>query len=217
VNRNLTILYYDTKLDMLYKYVGIGLLALFALIAIPVTTNAETDDPRMYGMAFLSLKDSTGNVLFENTIHNEVLNRGTRYMFDITLEQQFPINFNEELVNSICVTNDPSFVVNENENPFSFNSPDTLTLSRCIANFDFTITSNAADSGSQFFEAGIHIDAGSTITGIGVCQVPFNALPNTALDCDTAESSVMFAEIDTPDTLVNANEELEVRYILNLD
>jgi len=204
---------------MLYKYVGIGLLALFAIIAIPVTTNAESNDPKMYGMTFLSLKDSTGNVLFENIVHNEVLNRGTRYMFDMTFEQAAPTtsSSNRELVNAICVTNKPGFAVNDGDSPGGFNSGDTITLARCISNFDFTITANSADSSSQFFEAGTHMDVGSTITGIGVCQVPFNGSPNTALDCNTAESSVMFAEIDTPDTLINTNNELEVRYILNLD
>jgi len=198
--------------------VGIGLLALFAIIAIPVSTNAETDDPRMYGMTFLSLKDSTGNVLFENTIHNEVLDRGTRYMLEKAVRQQFPQNFNNELVNSICVTNKISFAVNDGDSPGVFNSGDTITLGRCIANFDFTITANSADSGTLIFDTTNHIDSGSTITGIGVCQAPFNASPNTALDCDLpTEFSIMFAEIDTPDTLVEEDDTLQVRYVLNLD
>jgi len=202
---------------MLYKYVGIGLLALFAIIAIPVTTNAETDDPRMYGMTTLALKDSTGNVLFETILHNEVLDSGTRYMLDKMFFQASPLNTSNRLVNAICVTNAPNFAVVEGHSPSNFNSPDTLTKSRCIANFDYTITSNSADSLTQTFTTATHIDAGSVITGIGVCQVPFNVSPNTAFDCTTGGNSVMFAEIDITDTIVNTNNDLEVRYVLNLD
>ena len=204
---------------MLYKYVGIGLLALFALIAIPLTIDAETDDPRMYGMTFLSLKDSTGNVLFENIIHNEVVDEGTRYMFDITLEQASPISSVTEAVNAICLTNEVAFAVDEGETATSFNSGILSNgFERCIGNFDFTITSNAADSGSHTFVAGTHIGPGITATGIGICNIPFNASPNTATNCDTTVgTSPMFAVIDTPDILVNTNEELRVRYILNLD
>jgi len=202
---------------VLYKYVGIGLLALFAIIAIPVTTNAETDDPRMYGMTTLALKDSTGNVLFETILHNEVLDRGTRYMFDRTFFQASPLNTGFELVNAICVTNAPNFAVVEGHSPSQFNSPDTLEGSRCITGFDFTITSNSADSGTKTFTTATHIDAGSTITGIGLCHVPTSGSPTIAFDCTAGGNSVMFAEIDITDTIVNTNNDLEVRYVLNLD
>ena len=204
---------------MMYKYVGFGLLSLFALIAIPVTTNAESNDPSMYGMTFLSLKDSTGNVLFENIIHNEVLNQGTRYMFDMTFKQAFPVNteFTTETINAICVTNKTGFTATDTDAGSTFNAGDGLTLGRCIANFDYTTTANSADSGILTFNTTDHINPGSTITGLGVCQAPFNASPNTALDCNTSEFTVMFAEIDTPDTLVEEDDTLEVRYVLNLD
>jgi len=68
----------------MYKFIGIGLLAFLALIIIPVSSATQSDDPSMYGMATIALKDKSGNILFENQVHNEVVDQGTAFMLNAT-------------------------------------------------------------------------------------------------------------------------------------
>lgn len=59
------------------KFLGYGLIFLAVLMVVPVTISVQSDLPKMYGIATVVLKDSTGNILFENVIHNQVVDTGT--------------------------------------------------------------------------------------------------------------------------------------------
>ena len=64
----------------MYQYVGFGLLSLAAILMIPAQDVESFTNPSMYGMAILTVYDSTGNTLLTNTVHNEVLDVGTARM-----------------------------------------------------------------------------------------------------------------------------------------
>ena len=60
------------------KLLGFGLIFLAFIMILPTNnSNTQSDLPKMYGIATIVLKDSTGNILFENVIHNQVVDTGT--------------------------------------------------------------------------------------------------------------------------------------------
>lgn len=205
---------------MLYKYVGIGLLALFAIIAIPVTTNAETDDPKMYGMTTLALKDSTGNVLFETILHNEVLDQGTTHMLRNTFSSTGP-SFGD-VRKAICLTNEVGFAVNDGETFTSFNTGSTIntaSFDRCIR-LNFVAGANSITSGVVSFLAGTHFAAGDTMTGIGICGAGSSSGIGTSIDCQTSSigtAAVLLGVININDVTPGTGDQIDVTYTLNLD
>ena len=57
------------------KYVALGIIAIAGMLAIPVSEDSQ-DISKIYGFATLALKDTAGTVVFEQIIHNDLLNEG---------------------------------------------------------------------------------------------------------------------------------------------
>ncbi len=205
----------------MYKFVGFGLLAFLALLIIPVSSSTQSDNPSMYGMATVSLKDESGNILIENQMHNEVVDQGTAFMLNQTFNGgtwPTPVNI---LVNGLCVSNANSFSTADSETPFTFNAANTIgpSLTNCheMANSWDTLTPTSI-SVSSIFLPGTAFASGTTITGIGVCGITQN--PDEVHGCEVGSGSgviALFSVIDIPDTPVGSGSQLEVRYTFNLD
>ena len=111
------------------KFLGIALIILAAIMIIPATTGVQSDLPKMYGIATVVLKDSTGNILFENVIHNQVVDTGTTYMLDQTFGDGGTDVADANQVDTICVTNAaaPAGATDDTATAASFNTENTLT------------------------------------------------------------------------------------------
>jgi hypothetical protein len=207
-----------------YKFVGFGLLGFLALLIIPVSSSTPSDDPSMYGMATVSLIDESGNVLIENQMHNEVVDEGTGNMMEETFSSlSIPgiSSVGSRNADGLCVSNANSFSIADTENYTTFNSANTISgpFEPCLDDIQFILTDTSASTGVKTFAAGTAFADGTTITGIGVCNVDIFA-PTGLVDCNTdviGSAAVLFGVIDIPDTVVPGGTQLEVTYTLNLD
>ncbi|MGQ0795526.1 MAG: hypothetical protein ACT4N5_05000 [Nitrosopumilaceae archaeon] len=198
---------------------GFGLIFIVTIMIIPQTTDVQSDLPKMYGIVTVVLKDSSGNILFENVIHNQVVDTGTSYMLDQTFGDGGTDVANADQVDTICVTDAsaPAGATDDTATATSFNTENTLTSTNCIGSISFTTAATTAGSGIQTFSAGTHFPAGTVVGGIGVCgngaqgAGPFN-------DCDTTVSQApLLAVVDTTNVTVNTSESVDITYTLTLD
>jgi len=203
----------------MYKFIGIGLLAFLALLIIPVSSATQSDDPSMYGTATISLIDESGNILFENQVHNEVVDQGTATMMSNTFQNVFPAGADEGFVDGLCVSNAVSFSIADTETFTTFNTANTIgtPFAPCKDNITFILTDTSASTGVQSFVAHTAFAPGTIITGIGVCTTDkFQGL----LGCNTdsiGTSAVLLGVIDIADTAVPVGSRLDVSYTLILD
>jgi len=205
----------------MYKFIGIGLLAFLALLIIPVSSATQSDDPSMYGTATIALKDESGNILFENQIHNEVVDQGTAFILNNTfLGGTWPSNLGGR-VNGLCVSDASSFSIADSETPTTFNSANNIDnpYDNCNAVNDWIEASaTSINTGTQAFVADTAFVAGTTITGIGVCGITQSVSPT--LDCEVGSGTgtqVLMSVIDIVDTPVPGGQQLDVTYTFNLD
>ena len=202
------------------KFLGISLIFLAFIMILPVSnSNTQSDLPKMYGIATILLKDSTGNILFENVIHNQVVDTGTGYMLDQTFGDGGTDVSDANQVDTMCVTDAsaPAGATDDTATATSFNTENGLTGNNCKGSISFSTASTTAGSGTQTFSAGTHFLAGTVVGGIGICgnggngAGPFN-------DCDTtAGQAPLLAVVDTTNVTVNAGESVDITYTLTLD
>ena len=204
----------------MYKFVGFGLLAFLALLIIPVSSATQSDDPSMYGMATVSLKDESGNILIENQIHNEVVDQGTSFMLSESFKGgTFPVPGDE--VNGLCVSNASSFSIDNSETPATFNGNNTIgePFLNCHTIASWSSQTATSITTSSSFLANSAFADNTTITGIGLCGVPSSGGP--FLDCTQSgeeETIVLFSVIEIPGGIViGPGDQLDVTYTFNLD
>ena len=201
------------------KFIGVALILLTFFMFIPSNTDQKSDLPKMYGIATIVLKDNTGNIIFENTIHNQVVDTGTAYMLDQTFGDGGTDVSNANQVDTICVTNalSPAGATDDTKTASDFNTENTLTSNNCIGDISFTTGTTSATTGALTFSAGTHFPAGTTIGGIAVCGNGINGAGPFA-DCDTTPNQApLLAVVDTTDVTVNSGESVDITYTLNLD
>jgi len=205
----------------MYKFIGIGLLAFLALIIIPVSSATQSDDPSMYGTATIALKDESGNILFENQVHNEVVDQGTAFILNQTFFGGTWVGSTFPGVNALCVSDASSFSIADSETPATFNSANSINnpFDNCNAVNDWNEASaTSINTGTQAFLADTAFVAGTTITGIGVCGITQSV--TTTLDCEVGSGTgtqVLMSVIDITDIPVPGGQQLDVTYTFNLD
>ena len=205
------------------KFLGFGLIFLAFIMILPTNnSNTQSDLPKMYGIATIVLKDSTGNILFENVIHNQVVDTGTAYMLDQTFGDGNTAVSDGSQVDTICVTNasipNGSTAGGDGETAALFNAENTITGGKqCKGGIIFvTAGSTTAVSPVQTFSAGgTNFPDGTTIGGIGVCGD--NGLASPFAACSTAGDAPLLAVFNTTDVLVNTGESVDITYTLTLD
>ena len=193
----------------MYKYLALGIIAIAGIMAIPMSVESQ-DDSKMYGFVTLVLRDAAGQAVFQQNIHNDLLNLGENYMlaqsFNNGTSSSTFISTELDLVDSICVTAESSFTVDETETAAQFNANDALTEFNCEA-IIFTITGNTATTGAITFNATAstgNIASGDTITGIGMCsdngQTNEGKLDASNEGCGTTVGDApLIAEVNTSD------------------
>jgi len=203
------------------KFIGFGLIFLAFIMILPATnSNTQSDLPKMYGIATVVLKDSTGNILLENIIHNQVVDVGTAFMLDQTFGDGNVAVADASQVDTMCVTNAltpfGSTPAGDGETAAGFNIENGLGGSNCIGAIVFTTAATTGNSGTRTFSAGTHFIAGTTVGGIGICGD--NGVASPFNDCSVAVGDApLLAVFDTTDVTVNLGESVDITYTLTLD
>jgi len=205
----------------MYKFLGIGLLCLLNLMIIPVATpvpGVESDSIKMYGIATIVLKDSTGNILLENVIHNQVVDVGTTFMLDQTFGDGNVAVADASQADTMCVTDAlaPNGSTDDAETAALFNTENGLVGNNCIGAIVFTTAATTGNSGTTTFSAGTHFPAGTVVGGIGICGD--NGVGSPFNDCSVAAGDApLLSVVDTTNVTVNAGESVDITYTLTLD
>ncbi len=203
----------------MYKIVGFSLLVILVAMVVPVASSIDSDAGlKQYGMAELSLKDVTGLVIFENVIHNEVLDYGTGFMLNQTFNDADGVDVAEaNQIDHICVTDAATVVVLDTEKIADFIG-DASTILGSNGNgcktTAFVVTATTATSATLNFAADDTSFANdSTVTGIGICT---GAGSDNDV-CETINIGLLFAVVDTSDVTVGTGESVDITYTLTLD
>jgi len=203
---------------MMLKFIGFGLIFLAFVMILPATnSNTQSDLPKMYGIATVVLKDSAGNILFENVIHNAVVDTGTGFMLDQAFGDGSTDASDANQVDTMCVTDAAVVDTSDAATAASFNSDNNLASNNCIGNIVFVTTSTTAATPTQTFTSVTHFPDPTTVTGIGICgndasgAGPFN-------DCKIAANQApLLSVVDTTNVTVNTGESVDITYTLTLD
>jgi len=189
---------------------------------IPAQDVESFTNPSMYGIAILTVYDSTGNTLLTNTVHNEVLDVGTGRMLANMFTDGGAIAgaIEADQADGICLTNAAGFDptgANDGMTATTFystggngdNTLDTLAGNSCKA-VTWTMTINAATGSTVNFAAGdVNVPDTTTITGFAICDL------GVGPDLCVVSSDIVSA-IATSVTL-NTGETVDITYVLNLD
>lgn len=200
------------------KFVGFGLIFLAFIMILPANSSIQSDFPKMYGIATVVLKDSTGNILFENVVHNQVVDVGTAFMLDQTFGDGNSAISDANQVDTMCVTDAsaPSGATDDTETASDFNTENGLTGNNCIGAISFNTASTTAGSGTKTFSAGTHFPAGTVVGGIGICGD--NGVASPFNNCSEAVGDApLLAVVNTTDVTVNSGESVDITYTLTLD
>jgi len=218
----------------MYKYIGLALLSVAAIMMIPAQSQADESDFRHWGAAHLVVFDAAGNEVMEQTVHNNLMDEGENFLIDQTfkLAGAQAVEVDNDQIASICISDDGTFTgtgtaPTETLGASSFDGAIGGALSAATncqddATVDHTLP-GAPVIGPLTFTYGTHTPGtGSfTITTIGVCQGDGSAGNTSFDDCQIAQAGdtgILFGQIDIADfTLQNAGETAQIDYTFDID
>jgi len=205
----------------MYKFLGIGLISLVAILMIPAQDIESIPDTSMYGMAILTVRDSADNILLTNTVHNIVVDTGTARMLGNMFTDAGNIIGAAETAQAdgICLTDAGGFAVVDTIDSTNFsttggggtNGLDNGGLAGASCKtVVWTLTSTSSTGVTTNFAAGdVNVPDTTTITGFAICD-----LDGGADFCVT--TSDLVSVIATSVTL-NTGETVDITYSLVLD
>ena len=203
----------------MYKYFGLGLLGLLAVMLMPTNDVTTSPDPSLYGLATLSVLDNQGNVILTNTVHNIVVNTGTQQMLGAVFQENLNVVGSTEITsaNAICLTDETGFTAVNSINSTSYATLNNLDGvpgdgDSCIE-VTYTLTPITINSGVVNFAAGnTNVADGEVITGFVICNIADGS--GTADACVTSEPVI--SAIATSVTL-GTGETVDITYAMTLD
>jgi len=218
----------------MYKYIGLALLSVAAIMMIPAQSGADESDFRHWGYAHLVVFDAAGNEVMAQTVHNNLMNQGETYLVRQGFKEGGASDETADFdqIASICISDDGTFTdpgspLTETDTASTFDGAISGPLSAatvCQDDLAVDVTLPGAPViGPLTFTYGTHTPgAGSfTITTIGVCQADGTAPASNFLDCEAAQTApvgILFGQIDIADfTLQNAGETAQIDYTFDID
>lgn len=204
--------------QLMYKYIGIALMSVFAIMMIPAQSQTNAG-PTFYGMGSLILHDAEGNEVFTQSIHNRVVDQGEAFIIDQVFQEGGTDVAETSQFASICVSRAANFatILNETLTASGFDGNDAITTgTNCQEDttVDDTTASTAVILPAAFGTSALDA-TGQTITGIGVCQAHTSS---TFSNCVTAGggSGRLLAAIDTSDVTLNSGETVTITYTFDI-
>ena len=199
----------------MYGYIGAGLMGLFILMVLPAGMDNIQEDGKFYGAANLLVRDAAGNELFQQTVHNRLLDTGENYIVNQTFVGGSALISDNAQMSAICVTN--LTLVNETDTAASYSAPaNTLTIGtgdHCHPTAPVIINDGKVVLGPEIFTGGTDIGPGETIRSIAICT---NNGGTDYADCDIPANGIAFAAIVTSSVQLGATETVDVTYTFDL-
>lgn len=175
------------------KIFSIGLFTLFLTLVTPSSSSIfDTSDGStltMYGMANLVQRDGvTGDITFEQTVHNAITNEGEAYLLNQTFNTTSQIGDRTSNIGSICITDNQLDLTTTAAMAalelLTATSAETLLVDSyatdtipCISDVDanlILITSSATAStatiGPLKFTSNVNLDDGGYIRALLICE-----------------------------------------------
>ncbi len=193
----------------MYKYLGLGLMSVFAMMVVPGNFDISQGELSHYGAGTITLHDSEGSELFTQTIHNRLVDTGETFMLEATFQEATAPADNVQ-IGSICISNAATPSSGEGLTAGTFDTENTLTEANCKEDTVVALAAGVATVNPATFTCNeINCTDGDTITAFAVCQ---NDATDDAdfLNCGT--EGILFAVIDNTDTVLNAGETLDITY-----
>lgn len=209
----------------MYKIIGISMLSLLALIVIPASYGDQTNPSLMYGAATLVVKDASGNVTFEQTVHNRLVDAGENYINDVAFRDGASDIADGAAVSTICLyvaggAGDAAFdtvaeINAEGTTAANFDAGNAVGNTECQVDGTVVTTTSTAVVNPPVFTGGTHTTAGQSVDAIAVCQAAAaNADGFDFSNCAT--NGILFAVVDTSNVVLASTETVNISYTFDL-
>jgi len=214
----------------MYKFIGLAMLGVFAMMVIPGNLDATQSESMFYGMATIVKSDSLGNEVFQQSVHNDLTDEGEAFILSAVFDDGNNGPATTAGFGAICVSDQAAVEGNssiENDTASSFDSPNGLNDASnltCEEDVDgVSISSSIATIGPVTFESGVggttNIDVDETINSLGICQMDEDATAHEGfLDCETGSQAtgLLLAVVSTSATTLGTGETVAVTYTFDL-
>jgi hypothetical protein len=194
-----------------YMMMSIGLSAIFVMAIMP--SNASPDEGnKFYGVAELTKYDVQGDQVFQQSVHNRLVDTGETFLLQGAFNEGTTIA-NATAIGAICVTN-AKITDLETETAATFDGDNTITEANC-ENGNTTETGGVATLGPLNFEAATgdnNLGAGDTVAGIGICQSSGDG--TDFINCAT--EGILFAQVNTSNVTLASGETVDITYTFDI-
>jgi len=205
--------YYN--ITTMYGLIGVGLLGLFILMVLPIDVDNTQDEAKFYGALHLVVMDAAGNEVFQQIIHNRLLDAGENYIVNQTfVGGGEPLADNTQM-SAICVTDVTTVAETDTAASFSGANNGLTGTNHCHTTVPNIQNDGTVVLGAETFTGGTDIGATETIRSIAICSN--NAGGGDYTDCDQAASNaIAFAAIITSAVQLGNGETVDVTYTFDL-
>lgn len=212
-------------MGLMYKFIGLAMLGVFAMMVIPGNIDTPQNYNLAYGMANIVKNDNQGNEIFQQSVHNQLVDQGEDLILDsVFADGNAPLGDTVSF-GAICVTQEAIANANaatEDDTAASFDTANTLDdQDVCEDSTTVTTSGSIATIGPITFDAGgVNVDNGDTINGIGICQKDTDNSGDTIFaNCaagGAGTSGSLLAAVGTSAVTLNAGETVVITYTFNL-
>lgn len=196
----------------MYKYIGVGLLGLFALMVMPFQDQVGPQEFTTYGIGTFVVHDAFGNEVMRHAVHNFVVDEGEIFINNQVFDDgTAPTTTNE--IGAICINGDVTAAEDMTAATLDAGTTNINTSTRCH-NVLFVTTGGTAASVAETFDT---TDANTSvaITSIGVCQKGSTA---EFQNCVNALSHVLLASVViNPSVTLETGETVDIDYSFIID
>lgn len=211
----------------MYKVASLGLFAVLAVMIVPATFETTTNEiSAFYGYSVMSVKDVSGQTVFENGVHNEVLNQGVEFIQDSVLggdgvaglaDADQPdgicIDVSGRAMSNLFSTTNETMTFsqfNDNDGNPADDNDNCEGVTFTTGASSGTGVASGVSSTATFNAGGDNLADDQTIVGFVVCEITTAAgQPN----CETP----LLSAIDTTDVQVGNGETVDITYTMTLD
>jgi len=210
----------------MYKLVGIGLASILAMMVVPGFSVDSTESSLLYGAATFIVKDSNGNPIFEQIIHNQLTDQGEdQIIMNLFAEGGTGDTINDaQQVGAICITDNLDSDISglEGETATTFDADtgtsrdalDTKGGGNCRTDTDVdNSTASIALIGPLTFTAsisdGANLGVNDRIDAIGICNADSGDANFTGC---LATGSKIFAVVNVSNVTLAESETVTIDY-----
>ena len=209
----------------MFKYIGIGLMGVFALMAIPGSFDIQTNDMALYGMGNMVLYDAYGNEVFQQSVHNLITDEGETFLIDQAFQTvTVPIG-DLATIGAICVSDNTvaPITIGETTTASDFDGSEGYTsiTTICEESADNGVGNSGgiATIGPLTIEEGVHVGTGENVVLVGICLNDGDGTPSEAIeDCVIGNGSagILFAVFEPTSVTLGSGETVDITYTFNI-